>query len=149
MYSLFIVAAVAFAAAFLLTPLCRNVAIRWGVLDHPDHNRKTHARPIPRIGGVPIVVAYLGSFALLLLFSLQGGDILRGHLGLIWRLFPAAALVFATGLLDDLIGLKPWQKLLGQLAAAVLVFAAGVHFTGIGVTTSPSGGLFPPPSCGL
>ena len=43
-----------------------------------------------------------------------------------------AALVFATGLLDDIFGLKPWQKLLGQVAAAVLVFSAGVHFSGIG-----------------
>jgi UDP-GlcNAc:undecaprenyl-phosphate GlcNAc-1-phosphate transferase len=131
MYSLFIIAAVAFAAALVLTPLCRNLAIRLGVLDHPDHNRKTHPRPIPRIGGVPIVIAYLVSFAILLLLSLQGGNIVRGHLGLVWRLFPAAALVFATGLLDDLFGLKPWQKLLGQLGAAVLAFAAGVHFTGI------------------
>ena len=132
MYSLFLVAATAFAAAFVLTPLCRNLAIRLGVLDHPDHNRKTHARPIPRIGGVPIAVAYLASFAILLLLSLKGGDIVRDHLGLVWRLFPAAALVFATGLLDDLFGLKPWQKLLGQSAAAVLAFAAGVDFSGIG-----------------
>jgi len=131
-YSLFLVAAVAFAAAFVLTPLCRNLAICWGVLDRPDQTRKVHARPVPRIGGVPIVVAYLGAFGILLLFSLQGGEIVRGHLGLAWRLFPAAALVFATGLLDDLFGLRPWQKLLGQLGAAVVAFAAGVHLSGFG-----------------
>src|ERR1017187_6244485 len=132
MYSLFIGAAAAFAAAFVLTPLCRNLAIRWGMLDRPDHDRKIHPGPIPRIGGVPIAIAYLASFAILLLFSLKGGDIVRGHLGLVWRLLPAAALVFATGLIDDILGLKPWQKLLGQVAAAVLVFAAGVHFSGVG-----------------
>src|ERR1035437_4995920 len=132
MYSLFIVAAAAFAAAFVLTPICRNLAIRWGMLDRPDHDRKIHPGPIPRIGGVPIAIAYLASFAILLLFSLKGGDIVRGHLALVWRLLPAAALVFATGLLDDIFGLKPWQKLLGQVAAAVLAFAAGVDFSGIG-----------------
>src|ERR1039458_335521 len=73
MYSLFIVAAAAFAAAFVLTPLCRNLAIRWGMLDRPDHDRKIHPGPIPRIGGVPIAIAYLASFAILLLLSLQGG----------------------------------------------------------------------------
>src|SRR6202030_2578273 len=97
-----------------------------------DQNLKTHPHPIPRIGGVPIAIAYLGSFALLLLLSLRGGDLVRGNLGFVWKLFPAAALIFATGLLDDLIGLKPWQKLLGQLAAAFLTFDAGVRFTGIG-----------------
>ncbi len=29
----------------------------------------------------------------------------------VWKLLIAAGLVFLTGLLDDLIGLKPWQKL--------------------------------------
>jgi UDP-GlcNAc:undecaprenyl-phosphate/decaprenyl-phosphate GlcNAc-1-phosphate transferase len=128
---LFILATAAFAAAFVLTPLCRDLAIRWGLLDQPDQARKVHTHPIPRIGGVPIVIACLGSFAILLCFSLQGGKIVRDHLSLVWRLFPAAALVFVTGLLDDVFGLKHWQKLLGQLAAAVTAFAAGIHLTGI------------------
>jgi UDP-N-acetylmuramyl pentapeptide phosphotransferase/UDP-N-acetylglucosamine-1-phosphate transferase len=49
------VAAAAFAAAFLFAPLCRNLAIHWGVLDRPDHNCRIHPGPIPRIGGLPIV----------------------------------------------------------------------------------------------
>ena len=39
---------------------------------------------------------------------------------------------FATGLLDDLKGLSPWQKLFGQTAAAVLAYFAGIHVLGIG-----------------
>ncbi len=132
MYSLLTAAAAALTIALALTPLCRKLAIRWGLLDQPDHNRKIHANPIPRIGGVPLVIAYLGSFVILLLFSFEGGDLVRGHLELVKRLVPASALVFATGLLDDLVGLKPWQKLLGQLAAAFLVFNAGVHLVSIG-----------------
>jgi UDP-GlcNAc:undecaprenyl-phosphate GlcNAc-1-phosphate transferase len=34
-------------------------------------------------------------------------------------------------LLDDLIGLKPWQKLIGQFAAGLWVYYAGVRVTGI------------------
>ena len=44
------VAAASFAAGFVYTPLCRNLAIRRGVLDRPDHNRKIYPGPIPRIG---------------------------------------------------------------------------------------------------
>jgi UDP-GlcNAc:undecaprenyl-phosphate GlcNAc-1-phosphate transferase len=132
MYSILVLAAASFGAAFILTPICRNLAIRLGLLDRPDQNRKTHPHPIPRIGGVPIIIASLASFTILLLLSLQDGEIVRANLGVVRKLFPAATLIFATGLLDDLIGLKPWQKLLGQLAAAALAFSAGVRFSGIG-----------------
>ncbi|MBI1791637.1 MAG: undecaprenyl/decaprenyl-phosphate alpha-N-acetylglucosaminyl 1-phosphate transferase [Acidobacteria bacterium] len=43
-----------------------------------------------------------------------------------------AGLVFATGLIDDLRGLKPWQKLVGQTAGAALAFAGGVRIHAIG-----------------
>jgi UDP-GlcNAc:undecaprenyl-phosphate GlcNAc-1-phosphate transferase len=42
-------------------------------------------------------------------------------------LFAAVAIVFATGLLDDLLTLQPKQKLLGQVMAAVLVWCSGLH----------------------
>ena len=44
-------------------------------------------------------------------------------------------MIFATGLIDDLVGLKPWQKLLGQAGAAGLAYWAGVRvavFAGVG-----------------
>ena len=125
-------AVASFGIAFALTPLLRNCAIHWGLLDRPDHDRKLHANPVPRIGGIPIALAYISSFAFLVLCSLDGDHILRGHLNLVWRLCPAAVLVMATGLLDDILGLKPWQKLLGRLAAAALAFEAGVKLSGIG-----------------
>jgi UDP-GlcNAc:undecaprenyl-phosphate GlcNAc-1-phosphate transferase len=63
---------------------------------------------------------------------------IRDHLRLTWQLFPAATLIFLTGLLDDLIDLRPWQKLVGQGCAAVTAFAAGIHLTKIsGVELSP------------
>ena len=102
----------------LLTPLCRDVFLRAGLVDHPDPFRKRHARPIPRVGGIAIAVAYLGSYALLLLSPLNAGSLLAQHLPMAWKLLPAAGLIFATGLIDDLAGLKPWQKLIGQLMAA-------------------------------
>jgi UDP-GlcNAc:undecaprenyl-phosphate GlcNAc-1-phosphate transferase len=40
---------------------------------------------------------------------------------------PALLAAFATGLLDDIIGLKPWMKILGQVVAAALACAANVQ----------------------
>ena len=142
MYSLLTIAVTAFVIALLLTPPWRNLAMRWGLLDSPDHGRKIHPQPIPRLGGVAIVAAFVGSFVVLLLFPLEGGAVLWGHLALAAKIFPAAAIVFATGLLDDLFALKPWQKLLGQTAAAITAFAAGLHFYGFSHYQFPSWGCF-------
>src|SRR5438093_6527036 len=114
MYSLFTLAFVSFFCSLVLTPLCRDAFRRLGLLDRPDGARKLHQDPIPRGGGVPIALAYLISFSLLLLLPLNAGEIIGSYLPQIFLLAPAVALVFLTGLLDDLIGLKPWQKLAGQ-----------------------------------
>src|SRR5207247_1602256 len=39
--------------------------------------------------------------------------------------------IFATGLLDDLFGLSPWQKIFGQVGAAGLAYWAGVRVLGV------------------
>jgi UDP-GlcNAc:undecaprenyl-phosphate GlcNAc-1-phosphate transferase len=48
------------------------------------------------------------------------------------RSLPAVVLIFITGLLDDLIGLTPWQKLAGQVGAATLACVSGVQIASIG-----------------
>lgn len=71
MHSLLILAISSFCVAFAVTPLCRDLAIRWGIVDRPDHIRKLHTSPIPRVGGVSIFIACSGSLALLLLLPIN------------------------------------------------------------------------------
>ena len=47
------------------------------------------------------------------------------------RLLPAAGVIFLVGVLDDLVTLKPWQKLLGQLLGAGMAYASGLRVMGI------------------
>ena len=88
------------------------------------------ARASPLAGGrlLPIFIAY----ALALYPYPHTPTALADYLPLIQKLAPAATVVFATGLIDDLIGLKPWQKLLGQLVAAYLAYWAGVRILAVG-----------------
>ena len=132
MYSLALLGISSFVLSLLLTPLLRNLARRWGVLDEPDGERKVHVDSVPRLGGIPIVFAYLGAFAALSLLSLSAGTIVSEGLPFALRLLPAVGLIFFTGLLDDLWGLTPVQKLVGQFAAAALAVWAGVSVTGVG-----------------
>lgn len=114
--------ACSFALAFLLTPLLRQVALSHGWVDQPDDNRKMHKVPIPRIGGLPVLLAYSGALGALLLIS---PNFSVHHF--VWKLVFASLLVFATGLLDDLVGLKPWHKLTGEAVAAVLAYFGGIQ----------------------
>lgn len=121
-------AAVAFVLALVLTPLCRNLADRIGLVDRPDHRRKLHRHPVPRVGGVAILLAMGGGVATLFLSREHMVTLRWSGVG---PFMAALAVVFFTGLLDDLIGLKPWEKLIGQTAAAALACGAGVRISSL------------------
>jgi UDP-GlcNAc:undecaprenyl-phosphate GlcNAc-1-phosphate transferase len=129
MYALIALFIVAFTLCFFLTPLCRDIFAKFELVDLPDTDRKFHDKPIPRIGGIPIALSYMGALGLLLLWAPHGAVIAVQHRDLLLSLLPAAGVVFATGLIDDLVGLKPWQKLAGQGAAAAWAVMAGARIT--------------------
>lgn len=118
-----------FVSCFILTPVCRNLFVRAGLVDHPDTDRKFHLRPVPRVGGVAIVIAYSVTLCAVLFLHPGGRVIYIQHQHLLFELLPAAGLVFLTGLLDDLVNLKPWQKLSGLTVAAALAVALGARFS--------------------
>ena len=110
-----------FAGAVVLTigmtPLARWLAPRLGVMDSPAA-RKVHRRPVPRLGGAAITLAVIAAALLLgerYNFA-QFGTILIGATG-----------VSFLGLIDDRWGLRPLVKLIGQILAALLLVASGIH----------------------
>ena len=119
----------AFLLCFCLTPLLRDVFVRADIMDRPDGGRKSHAKPVPRMGGIPIVLSYAGALGLVYLFAPDGSRIYIQHGALLRSLLPAAGLVFLTGLIDDLFCIKPWQKLAGQVVAAVLAVSLGARMS--------------------
>jgi UDP-GlcNAc:undecaprenyl-phosphate/decaprenyl-phosphate GlcNAc-1-phosphate transferase len=121
----------AFLISLVLTPICRDVFRSYGVVDEPDHARKIHRYPIPRVGGLAIAIAYLAAY---LLVRPEEGSPLAQQLSLVWKLLPGGALVLAIGLLDDLFNLRAWQKLIGQLGAAGLACWGGVRIVYIAHT---------------
>ncbi len=131
MYSLTLLLAVSLVSSLLVTPWIRNRFLRYGIVDRPDQARKLHPHPIPRVGGIAIAISYVVSYLALLASPLSAGGILEHHLPLVWKLLPAGGLIFLCGLLDDLAGLRPWQKLAAQLAASAWACAAGVRILGV------------------
>lgn len=132
MYSLLFLGCVSFALSLLLTPLVRNMAWRFGIVDQPDQQRKIHSTPIPRVGGVAIVATVICAYCLLLAIRFSSGAIVWDGLPLVLRILPALVIVFAVGLIDDISGLNPWKKLVAEVVAAVLAWFGGIHIGGLG-----------------
>ncbi len=133
-------AAAGFLLSLIFTPIARSLALRSGWVDRPDDERKRHAAPTPRNGGVAVLAAW---FLAILMFHFAGA-MDQTALGRIAGLIPAILTIFVTGLLDDLIELTPKQKLGGQAAAALLACASGLYFkslAGFAIDPIPGVGL--------
>lgn len=121
----------ALVLALLITPAVARLGVRLGVVDRPGA-RKVHRRPIPRIGGLAIYLAFWGAFLPLLAPGIHNAtNILYqiAHEPLMIPLALGGAVVFALGLWDDKRGLNPWLKLVVQILAAMVVYFCGVRIT--------------------
>jgi UDP-GlcNAc:undecaprenyl-phosphate GlcNAc-1-phosphate transferase len=124
--------------ALLLTPLVRELAIRHGLLDRPNH-RRVNERPVPRAGGLAVAAAFLlvgTTFALLD----AGGDLVPRPLfmesGELVALLAGGLLAGVVGGLDDWLDLRARWQLAGQVALAAFAAALGI---GVGAINNPFG----------
>jgi len=123
------------AASFLLTPLTIHFAKRLGFVDLPSrpHPAILHDKPIPRAGGLPVLVAILSALAILLFLGII--PLSKGFAGIVL----AGLLVVGVGLIDDKYDLNPYIRLGTNVLAVCLVVGAGI---GIASFTNPLGGQF-------
>lgn len=121
-----------YAGAFLIAWLGTLLVIkRQGTLgmDAPDGKRKLHDRPVSRLGGLPIYIALILGFNVAWIFS---GVTFEGWLPLIF----CNTLMFFVGFADDFKPLGARVKLIGQLGAALILYAFGLS---IDVLSNPFG----------
>jgi UDP-GlcNAc:undecaprenyl-phosphate GlcNAc-1-phosphate transferase len=133
MNSLLLLLASSFALCLVFTPFLRQVALRCGLVDHPDGRRKIHSRPIPVVGGVAIFFATNATLIAALVWSQSGTDLTDGRGRVYGGLFLASAVIAVVGVIDDRWGLRGRHKLVGQLVAVVIVMAFGLQVRSIGL----------------
>src|SRR4030042_6037571 len=107
----------ALAIAFLATPIAIKLGWKMGLVSQPSKKRikDTHTYPVPRGGGLPIVLALI----LTALFFLPLDKHLTGIL-------LGALLATIVGLVDDCFDINPYLRLLTCFLAAGVVVAAGL-----------------------
>src|SRR6266850_359434 len=106
--------AISFALALGLTPVVRRLARRWGFVAKPKIDR-WHKKPTAMMGGVGIWLAVVVTYVALVPHTGQG-----------WVVIGAASFLFLVGLVDDLLHIKPYQKLIGQVIGAAIVVNYGL-----------------------
>ena len=124
---------VAATVTYLLTPVARRIALRWGAMT-PVRDRDVHAIPTPRLGGI----AMLGGFGAGLLVATQM-PFLGPRLGdgqQTGALLAGAVLICLLGVADDKWELDALTKLAGQVLAAGVMVIGGVQMLYL-----PIGGL--------
>lgn len=123
---------IAAGVALLVTPGVIFLAKKTGAMDAPDA-RKVHKRPVPRIGGLGIYLAFLASMLVVLSYVPIDSEVSFELEGLM----VGGTLIVALGLVDDYTNLPAKVKLVGQIvAAAVLVIGFDVR---IDFITDPFG----------
>jgi len=123
-------AGLAFLAAFLccvaIIPFIRKWAIEKGHVSFPRNDR-WHRLPTPIFGGIGIVIAFFISIFFYCAFAKYILGIPDYDVPLtVTGLFLGAIMIFLVGLLDDIRQLKPGIKLIGQIAATLIVISAGI-----------------------
>lgn len=114
MESLLPLVLIAFFLSLIFTALVRKVGRHFAFYDRDEHGIKK-TRLVTTFGGVGIYLAsWLTVYYYNPIFFMAQRQV---------ALFLASSLVLLTGILDDWRGLKPWQKSLGILVSASIIFA--------------------------
>ena len=106
---------IAFTVTLLATPFVRKIAVKAGIVDMPDRQRKLHAYPVAYLGGLAVFVGVI--------VSLMAATFLTRGEAAFLKVVPFSvvigmvAIVF-TGLADDIWKWDPRLKVAGQLIAA-------------------------------
>jgi len=98
------------------TPLARQAALRFNIVDRPDGRLKHQEEPVPYLGGLALYLSFLITLALTFEFS-------QAVLGLLL----AGTIIVMLGLIDDFGVLTPGAKFIGQLVAVFVLIKSNIR----------------------
>ncbi len=125
---------ISLVASLVFVPIVRLLAIRVGIVDQPDRERKLHTNAIALGGGLGVFAALVTAFIASIYIDRMDSEWTLGVIESKWyMLFVAATAILLVGLLDDAIALRGRQKLLLQCLIAVSLVGSGTVITEIGL----------------
>ncbi len=105
----------------ILTPFVRRISFKVGAIDKPTA-RRVNKVPMPTMGGLAIFIAFNFSLFFLLRNQIPNPQF--------YGIFFGECIILVTGIIDDIFELRPIQKMIGILLAALAVYLfANVRMT--------------------
>ncbi len=115
---------VATAVTYLLTPISRWAALRWGAMASP-RDRDVHSVPVPRWGGTAMLAGVLAGFVVASHLPLLR-QVVRSS-GDLRAIASGAVVICLVGVVDDRWPLDALTKFAGQVLAAGVMVLQGVQ----------------------
>ncbi|MHC4462121.1 MAG: glycosyltransferase family 4 protein [Planctomycetota bacterium] len=109
-----------FVCALAATWLSKKLAVKFGIVDRPDDLVKTHKEPIAYLGGIGMLIG-LTVGILVGIYCLRNEDFFSPALKWLLGILAGGAIACFVGLADDIFDIKPTQKILGCVFAAVVL----------------------------
>jgi UDP-GlcNAc:undecaprenyl-phosphate/decaprenyl-phosphate GlcNAc-1-phosphate transferase len=125
----------AFVVTYLTTPVVKIIASKIKAIDIPNE-RKVHDHPIPRLGGLALYFGFMVAVASALIASYYLKIDL--NVNLIIGILLGGTVLVIVGIVDDVKGLRPTIKLIGQIFAALIVIYFGIE---INFISNPFNGM--------
>lgn len=121
MWTLLAIFFISFSVCYLLSFPVRFLASSLAILDYPEQ-RKIHAAPVPSLGGLALLVAFVAAAIVAAKIYPQQFFLFRPELE---GLVVGAAIITMLGLWDDVRGSGAVMKLMVQGAVGVLMYLYG------------------------
>lgn len=121
--------AVVFVICLIITPIVIKFSKKFNLVDIPKDERRVHSKPMPRVGGIAIVISMLLGLGIYYIITKNIPSIALNKKFLGYLL--GGIVIFSMGLIDDIVNLKARYKFLFQLAAAFIVYLFGIRISGI------------------
>jgi UDP-GlcNAc:undecaprenyl-phosphate/decaprenyl-phosphate GlcNAc-1-phosphate transferase len=128
---------IAGAVSALATPAVVRLALHLGIVDDDGHDRRMHALPKPRVGGIAVFLGFaFALFAVLgvtlasslgLLPAADQFDAIHRLVGLLF----GSLLILGVGIWDDVMQMRPRNKLFAQIVVALISMLYGFVIPGI------------------
>ena len=131
----------AFITSFVMVPYTIKLAKKVGAIDFPS-DRRVNKKPIPRIGGIAVVMGFIVSaIYLVITMTLEKKIELNDNDNYKMKLIgflSGIIIITVFAYLDDIKNLRAWQKLLIQIIAAVVVYIFDIRIDVINGITLPT-----------
>lgn len=118
-----------FFSCLILTPIVIKFSKKYNLVDIPKDSRRVHTKPMPRVGGIAIVLSMFMGFLIYYFItkdieSIALNDKFLGYI-------IGGIIIASMGLIDDIFNLRARHKFIFQLAAGCVVYYFGIRISGI------------------